>query len=233
MIEINLLAGSSTKARHRRSGPDVARLAATLLARVKDPYLLGAVSAAVVAALAVGSMFWYQRAQAMTLDTQLQRAEQDSIRFAAVIREKRKAEAQRDSVVRQVELIRSFDDKRFVWPHIMDEVSRALPPYTWLTSISQTSAAVPASSDTTTADSASVAPPPVQFRLVGNTVDIQALTRFMKLLEASPFIEDVQLIKSTLILVDGKQITEFQLDAAYQRPDSSAVRTTPFSLAVR
>jgi len=46
----------------------------------------------------------------------------------------------RDSVVNQVNLIRSFDDKRFVWPHIMDEVSRALPPYTWLTSVTQTSA---------------------------------------------------------------------------------------------
>ena len=68
----------------------------------------------------------------------LQKAEQDSINYSGVIREQRKAQAQRDSVVAQVNLIKSFDDKRFVWPHIMDEVSRALPPYTWVTSMMQT-----------------------------------------------------------------------------------------------
>ena len=69
--------------------------------------------------------------------------------------------------------------------------------------------------------------------MVGNTVDIQALTRFMKVLEASPFVENVQLVKSTLIVIDGKEITEFQLDAAYQAPDSSVITVLPVSLSVR
>jgi len=85
----------------------------------------------------------------------------------------------------------------------------------------------PAPADTTPAQ------PPVQFRIVGNTVDLQALTRFMTQLEASPFIQDVQLVKSSLVLVDGKEVTEFQLDAAYQHPDSSMVRTVPVSLSMR
>ena len=78
-------------------------------------------------------------------------------------------------------------------------------------------------------DSASV----LRFRIVGNTVDIQALTRFMRLLEGSPFIQNVQLAKSTLVLNDGKEVTEFQLDAEYQRPDSAAVRRVPITLSVR
>ena len=48
----------------------------------------------------------------------------------------------------------------------------------------------------------------------------------MKLLEASPFVEDVQLVKSAMIIVEGKEVTEFQLDAAFQKPDSAAIRTT-------
>ena len=49
-----------------------------------------------------------------------------------------------------------------------------------------------------------------------------------------PFvIENVQLVKSTMILVDGKEVTEFQLDARYQYPDSSAIRTQPVALSVR
>jgi len=80
-------------------------------------------------------------------------------------------------------------------------------------------------------DSSSV--PRVQFRLIGNTVDIQALTRFMKVLEASPFIENVQLERSSIILVDGKEVTEFALSAAYQTPDPSSIMTVPVTLSVR
>ena len=147
------------------------------------------------------------------------------------------------SVVQQVELIRSFDNKRYVWPHIMDEVSRALPPYTWLVSITQTNTTTLAQPDPTPPPKSGKKPgpppvdttsvPQVRLHIVGNTVDIQALTRFMKVLEASPFIQDVQLAKSAIILVDGKEVTEFQLDASYQTPDPSAIRTVPVSLSVR
>lgn len=240
MIEINLLPGSGKKTRSAGPSLNLAGLVAGISAKVKDPLLVSAVGFSLVAILAVGGMFWFQQSRATTLTEQLQQAEQDSIRFAAVIKEKRKAEAQRDSLLRQVALIKSFDDKRFVWPHIMDEVSRALPPYTWLTSVSQTNtSAVPADEPApdkkgtgpAAVDSTSV--PPVRLRIVGQTVDIQALTRFMRVLEASPFLENVQLVKSTLIMVDGKEVTEFQLDASFERPDPSMIRTVPITLSVR
>lgn len=247
MIEINLLPGSGKKTRSKGAGVNFSELATGFTSRVKDPWLLGAVGSAVLATLLVGGMYWLQKSRSSSLEEQLRTARQDSVRFAAVINEKRKAEAQRDSVLRQVSLIKSFDDKRYVWPHIMDEVSRALPPYTWITSISQTNTTTMAAPEPEptkgkgkgkgkkAADAApdSVVNPSVQLRLVGNTVDIQALTRFMRILESSPFIENVQLVKSTLIVVDGKQVTEFQLDASYQPPDRSAITVVPVSLSVR
>ncbi|HEU6451424.1 MAG TPA: PilN domain-containing protein [Gemmatimonadaceae bacterium] len=243
MIEINLLPGSGKKARSKGAGVNFSELAAGFTSRVKDPWLLGAVGSAILATAAVGAMYWYQGSRGSSLEEQLRVARQDSVRYAAVINEKRKAEAQRDSVLRQVSLIKSFDDKRYVWPHLMDEVSRALPPYTWLTSISQTNvvdqaaqASPPPAAKGKAAAAAepdSVVTPPVKLRIVGHTVDIQALTRFMRVLESSPFIENVQLVKSTMIVVDGKQVTEFQLDAAYQPPDSSAITVVPVSLSVR
>jgi Tfp pilus assembly protein PilN len=188
---------------------------------------------------------WWQRGQEADLDRQLQGAVSDSTRFTGVIREKRRAEAERDSVVRQVELIKSFDNKRFVWPHIMDEISRALPPYTWITQIQQTNSSTVATAAAPAPGTAAKPGPPrlpevdsstvprVRLRIIGNTVDIQALTRFMKLLEASPFLENVQLDKSSIILIDGKEVTEFTLTAFYQTPDPSAIKTVPVSLAVR
>jgi hypothetical protein len=69
--------------------------------------------------------------------------------------------------------------------------------------------------------------------LIGNTVDIQALTRFMKSLEASPFLKDIQLVKTTVILVDGKEVTEFTLNGVYEQPDPALVRRVPITLSVR
>jgi Tfp pilus assembly protein PilN len=238
MIEINLLPGAGRKTRSRGVGINLSGTLSGAISKVTDPYLLGAAAAVIVSTLAVVGLFWMQRATELSVNEKLQKAEQDSIRFATVIREKRKAQAQRDSVVRQVEMIRGFDDKRYVWPHIMDEVSRAMPAFTWLTSMIQTNSIVtpPVTANgakpPVDADSATTVPT-AQFRIVGHTVDIQALTRFMKVLEASPFIENVQLVKSTMVIVEGKEITEFQLDARYQRPDSSAIRTQPVALSVR
>ena len=245
MIEINLLPGTGKKPRNRGgAGVNFSGVASGIVSKVKDPLLLSAVGSVVLAALVIGGLFWHQRAQNVRVNEALQKAEQDSINYSGVIREQRKAQSQRDSVVSQVNLIKSFDDKRFVWPHIMDEVSRALPPYTWVTSIVQTNtintaqqssgpppAAKGAKAGPPAVDSSSV--PRVQFRLVGNTVDIQALTRFMKVLEASPFIENVQLERSSIILVDGKEVTEFALSASYQTPDPSSIKTVPVSLSVR
>lgn len=245
MIEINLLPGTGKKPRNRGgAGVNFSGVASGIVSKINDPLLLSAVGCVLFAALVIGGLFWHQRAQNVRVNEALQKAEQDSINYSGVIREQRKAQSQRDSVVSQVNLIKSFDDKRFVWPHIMDEVSRALPPYTWVTSMVQTntintaqqsSAPPPAGKNAKTGppavDSSSV--PRVQFKLVGNTVDIQALTRFMKVLEASPFIENVQLERSSIILVDGKEVTEFALSAAYQTPDPSSIKTVPVSLSVR
>ena len=67
----------------------------------------------------------------------------------------------------------------------------------------------------------------VRFRLVGHTVDIQALTRFMKSLEASPFIQNVQLSRSDLVQAEGKEVTEFTLEAETQAPPPFAIKTVP------
>jgi Tfp pilus assembly protein PilN len=250
MIQINLLPGSAKKSR----GPRGVKLnfggaLTSAAARVKDPYLIGAFLSVLVGGVAIAGMFWYQGAQSRAIAAELQTAEQDSIRFAAIIREKRKTESQRDSVRSQLHMIESIDGKRFVWSHIMDEVSRALPSYTWLTQLAQTNVTQPIQpaaqppadakagknaqrAQEAIEDSVALAQV-VNFRMIGNTVDIQALTRFMRLLEASPFVENVQLVKSSLILVDGKEVTEFTLDASYQTPDSTAIRTVPLTVSVR
>jgi Tfp pilus assembly protein PilN len=73
----------------------------------------------------------------------------------------------------------------------------------------------------------------VKVRLVGNTVDIQALTRFMKQLETSAFLENVQLISSQRAIDNGKEVTQFQLDMRYTRPGVADVQRVPLAVSVR
>jgi Tfp pilus assembly protein PilN len=241
MIEINLLPGAGKKARGKGAGPAVAGSVSSAVSRLKDPFLIGAVAAAVVSILAIAGLYYQQKAAGLELQTAEQKQVQDSTRYAAVLREKKKAETQRDSVMHQLNIIRAIDNNRFVWPHIMEEVSRALPQYTWVTSIKQTSAVpIIGVADTASkkskkarAEAEDEPAPKLTFEIVGNTVDIQALTRFMKLLEASPFIQNVTLQKSDLVMSDSKDVTQFTLNAEYQQPDSTAIRTIPLTLSVR
>lgn len=253
MIEVNLLPGGKKSSRAGASKFDMATAFGDLGARVRDPWLIGAASSVVVAVAAVGILFTAQNARASELGGKLDRAVRDSTRYARVLDARRALMAERDSVQRQLQIIRTIDDNRYNWAHILDEVSRALPAYTWLTTLEQTTKApLPPGADTLAGRPAQVQPraskdkkvevtkpdtinihPDLNFRVVGQTVDIQALTMFMRQLESSPFIQRVALTKSEIVIVDGKDVTQFELSASYEVPPSGAVRTSPLVVPVR
>lgn len=253
MIEINLLSPGENSGKKKSGGfAFLSRFqrnkdagSAALDDSAPAPARAGITAAAgiavALAVLGVGGGFWYQDRQLASLDERLQQELADSARFSSVIGERKAVIARRDSLITQLGIIQQIDDSRYVWPHILDEVSRALPPYTWITTITQVSArAVLPQRDTTKAaasDSAKKAKPVVEpqvtFQVVGNTVDIQALTRFMRVLESSPFIQNVMLNKSNVMLIDSREVTEFTLDVSYQKPDPAAVTTVPITLSVR
>lgn len=226
MIEINLLPGTKAKPRTARRRLNVGALLAGVTDRFKDPWLAIAVISVLLGGGIVGALWNAQRHADAQLRAQETRAVQDSVRFHAVLTRLRLAEAQRDSVLAQLGTIAAIDQRRFIWPHLFDEIARALPMYTWLRSVAQSSAATTASADQIAADSL----PPLTLRVIGVTVDIQALTIFMKQLEASPFIADVSLATSSVTQVEGKEVNEFTLDLRYERPDSANVRTVPLTL---
>ena len=230
MIEINLLPNARKRSRASSSAKfDFGAFMGNLSARFQDPWLGVAVGGVLVGVVAIGAMWFFQGQTERTLREREQVAVQDSARFAAVVAERRAIEAQRDSVTRQIAIISSLDADRFVWPHIMEEISRALPTYTWLTSVAQANPAATANPAAAVENTA----PPMVVTIIGLTVDIQALTVFMKQLEASPFLGNVTLRVSEVAVAEGKQVTEFTHDVTYTKPDASEIRTVPLSVAVR
>ncbi len=252
MIQVNLLPGAGGKSQSR-SDFNVSGMFSGAAANIKDKYMIGAAVTVSSVVVAVALLWMGQSSRERILTERETRAVQDSARYKVVLAAKAKAESTRDSLYQQVAIIKSIDDSRYLWPHLLEEISNALPQYTWLTVVTQTSA--PPSS--AVSDSASlkaaaagtkgkeptakekkahadsvlaVASRSTKFRIVGHTVDIQALTLFMKTLEASPFIQNVQLTKSDLVLVDQKEVTEFQLEAESQKPPPFIIRTVAMSV---
>ncbi len=265
MIEINLLPGAQRKS--RRSGRSFAPAALSGLgAQLKDKYLIMGTAGLAIGLAAIAGMYMHQAGQEKALDARESAAAADSARFYAVLHARTRAETRRDSVYQQLAIIKSIDDTRYSWSHILQAINLSVPQYTWLTEVSQTSAVTSGAGyygDTTAAgrartDSLMKAPPKdgnkdalarakrahadslfngaattTSFRITGQTVDLQALTLFMKNLEASPFIKNVQLTRSDLVSADSKEVTEFQLEAQSEVPPRLMIQTVPIALAVR
>jgi Tfp pilus assembly protein PilN len=225
MIEINLLPGQKRK---KRSGagfqlPDLG----ALVARVKDPLLLGAVGAWVVVLVAVGLMYTAENRKLAAARQQLSRVEADARRFQALINQKRKEEKLRDSLVAELEAIRAIDADRYVWPHILEEITKALPDYTWLESVS----VLPGGAQP--ADTATGAKPAVRVLIDGRTADMGGYTRFLRQLNDSPWLTDVVAGATKTVIESDKPVLSFTVTVTFRQADSAFIRTAPVLESVR
>lgn len=246
MIEINLLPGGTQKrpTASRRPGAGVA-----LPQLGGDPRMAGLGGAAVLLLALSTFWFWTSGQKIASLEAQVNREAQDSVRLERSIALMKTLDTRKDTIDQKIEVIREVDVRRFVWPHLMDEVSRATPPFMWLTKMAvledEGAAAPPAPTgaaakraraDTAQARADSVAAASAaaaakvagpSFNVEGNAGSTQALTRFMRNLEASPMIRDVALITSEQIDFQGRSVLKFSLEARWEQPDPSLIETVP------
>jgi len=208
MIEVNLLPGAKRRTRSK------AAVSAAGLRSLKlpefDRWLAFIIGAWVLGAAIFAWLFLGTRAEAAQLDEQIQTAVADSTRFAGVIAQTQTLRAQRDTIAQKLEVIQEIDEGRYLWPHVMEELARALPDYTWLTSVVQLEGGEA----------------PV-FQLEGRTGNNFALTRFMSSLEASPFIRGIRLLNTSRITEGEVNLHAFTLEARYESPPADLIRTVP------
>jgi Tfp pilus assembly protein PilN len=223
-----------------------------LSGKVKDPLLLASVVSWVAVLAWLGYVVIGTTRELNALEPQLEETRAEHKRFKAFLAEKRHQETIRDSLVAQIGVIRTVDGDRYVWPHLLDEVTKALPAYTWLVDMGFAAPAGPppaaaqpanakagakanakanAKQDTTAA--VPFVSPSVAFNLNGRTVDIQAYTRFLRQLEASPWITDVTPVSAQTVVEKERPVTAFTIRATYRQADSAYIRTVPLSESVR
>jgi Tfp pilus assembly protein PilN len=215
LIQVNLLPGAVKKA-PRKGGGGGSR--ASFLPKFgklpkADRWVAFIVAAWVLGVGGTAWMFWSTKSAKDELTLSLEQATRDSAHYATEIAATQHLQARRDSIAQKLVIIQDIDSKRYMWSHILDEVSRAVPDYTWLTGMSQLKL-----------DSAKALP---FIHIEGKTGTTLALTKFMQDLEASPFISNVTLASTEQIIEDNKPVYEFRLDAKYEEPPAGVIETVP------
>ena len=235
MIEINLLPGKKKRAApgggFKLALPDFRGL----IASVKNPWLIAASATSAVVITGVVLLFFTQTARLRVADARLEAVRIEKWRFDAVIAQKRQSEKIRDSLVAEINVIRGIDADRYVWPHILDQITKALPPYTWLDGVSAQGAggAQPGAANLPPGTADSTGAPAVRVWVTGKTVDIQAYTTFLRQLAASPWLTDVSPATSSTVIDADRPVTAFNVSLRYKVADSVYIRTIPLTQSVR
>lgn len=215
MIEVNLIPGGKKRSGRRTRGKGVSLTLPGLGGLRQDRWVVSAAAAWVVALAAAGWLYLSLTAEQEEVQVQLAAQMEDSARFAELIAQVQGLLARRDSIIQRVEIIQGIDQDRYVWPHVLDEVARALPDYTWLTSMVQ------------------VAPPPnLQVQITGQAGNNFAVAEFITRLSESPFIRVADLVSSVQTEQDqgdaAQQIVyDFVLQVHLQPPPPEILETVP------
>lgn len=220
MIEINLHPYQEKRKKGRGEGaglrdrlPDLSEFRG-LDAFREDPWQAAMVASIAVSALAILSLWFLQQSKESDLQARLEQARADSARLAELRTLTDSLTQRRRKLKQRIDFVRRLDQDRFVWPHLMDELSSALPEHAWLTRIVRTSPQ-----------------PDLRLRLEGMAPSPMTITQFIRALERSPYIARVRFEGSQR--EEGREgpAHSFRLTVQYGEPPAGIVPTEPLAAA--
>ncbi len=164
----------------------------------RDPWTLAAMIAFGLAVLTIGGLWFTQRSARGEIDVRLEEARTDSTRLADLRVLSDSLTAREREIQERLELVRRLDEGRFVWPHLLDELSRALPEFTWLTAVR-----------------VSTPLPELSVQVDGLAANPLAITRFVRNLQDSEYVEQVRIMGSQQTEVDQVSAHAFKVVVDY------------------
>ncbi len=215
MIEVNLLPEAQRpgkRGKRAAKSEKPARSGFDLSRKGRSPWGMALVAICAVVPLATLFLWWTQRSEVAELDERLEVATADSARLADLRQVSDSLTARRQEIRERVALVEQLDRNRFVWPHLLDEVSRALPRLAWLSSLRQTAPL-----------------PDVGIQIQGIAANPLAITEFVRNLDASEYVTDVRILGSQKQALDDGDLTvqAFTLTARFTEPANGIRRTEP------
>jgi type IV pilus assembly protein PilN len=128
MIRINLLAGERDRAKKK----------AVTLGTTGQKLAIGCSLILVLAALFIGWRYWTVTRDSAELDKEIAAAQQETTRLHSIIQQVQQFEQRKAQLQQRVVLIEQLRKGQTGPVHMLDQISRALPPMLWLTEVKQT-----------------------------------------------------------------------------------------------
>jgi len=151
--------------------------------------------------IALGAVFFFQKKAFDRENALLVRARQEKSQLQYVeakLEEQRRA---RESLNQKIMLIESLNAQRDLAPRLMDEISRRLPDWVWLTEVVYDAKGL---------------------SIKGRALSNNLIADYISALEASPQVMNVNLVSSTQKTLQGDQYLEFALRAAVEKKPEAA-----------
>ena len=190
MIRINLLAADR---------PTKKKKAASAPGSVQAYLFLGLFTVGAITLCALG--YLWQSAQLKKLDSDIAAAQQRQRELQAIKKQVDDLEAKRATFQRKVDLIERLKAEQSAPVHMLDEVSRALPDFVWLTGL-----------DT------SGPPGTASVRFQGQSSGLTPVADFISALQRSGWFPNVDLVSST----EQNNIVTFAVQASFKSPEVAA-----------
>ncbi len=160
-----------------------------------------------VLALAIGVIGWRYltvNRDSKALDEEITRAQEETTRLHAILQQVQQFEQQRGQLQQRVTLIEQLRKGQTGPVHMLDQISRALPPMLWLTEMKQTGEDVV---------------------IDGRCLQMTSLSDFIANLEASGYFRrSVEIVSSTAEAMPQPpgELIKFSIKARYQTPGAPA-----------
>ena len=193
MIRINLLNAERKAAKPAR--------AAAFQAGHK--MVVGCSAILIVSVLFVGWRYWSLDQESKKLDKDISDSQQETVRLRGLIQQVQQFEQQKAQLQQRVVLIEQLRKGQTGPVHMLDQISRALPPMLWLTELKQNDEGV---------------------LIDGRCTAVTNLTDFVSNLEASGYFKksiDIVSSQSETVSSVGEMI-KFSIRAQFQPPSEQA-----------
>jgi len=156
----------------------------------------------VVAALGIGWRYQHLGKASAQLDADLASAQQEVTRLQSIVQQVQQFEQRRTQLQQRVTLIEQLRKEQTGPVHMLDQISRALPPMLWLTELKQ----VPGTSDVF---------------IDGKCMSLTSLSDFVSNLELSGYFQrSVEIVSSVSETAAGtkSETIKFQVKAVFKSP---------------
>jgi type IV pilus assembly protein PilN len=198
MIRINLLAAERERGKKK----------AALFGTTGQKLTIGCSIILVLAALFIGWRYWSLGRQSNQIDAEIAAAQLETSRLRSVIEQVQQFEQRKAQLQQRVVLIEQLRKGQTGPVHMLDQISRALPPMLWLTELKQTG-------DDVVID--------------GRTTVLTSLTDFVTNLEASGYFKkSIDIVNTTAEPGTGSvgELVRFSIKASFQQPDVKPASVT-------